>query len=67
MDLEDYERHLVGLLCWTCQAATGPCNDRRRQCPRCRKKWSYDRRWAQWELLKGNRSRAGDERRAVGT
>src|SRR4051794_1823992 len=52
MDLNDYERHLVGLLCWGCHAATGPCNARQRQCPRCRKKWSYDRRRTQWELLK---------------
>src|SRR3954453_3083624 len=52
MDLNDYERHLVGLLCWTCHAATGPCNARQRQCPRCRRKWSYVRRRTQWELLK---------------
>jgi transposase len=52
MDLNDYERHLVGLLCWSCHAATGHCNARQRQCPRCRKKWSYDRRRTQWELLK---------------
>jgi transposase len=52
MDLDDYERHLVGLLCWVCHAATGPCSARQRQCPRCRKKWSYDRRRTQWGLLK---------------
>src|SRR4051794_4852653 len=52
MDLNDYERHLIGLLCWDCHAATGACNARQRQCPRCRKKWSYDRRRTQWELLK---------------
>src|SRR3954463_5784036 len=52
MELDDYERHLVGLLCWTCHAATGPCNARQRQCPRCRRKWSYDRRRTRWELLK---------------
>ena len=50
MDLDDYERHLVGLLCWSCHAATGPCNARQRQCHCCRKKWSYDRRRTQWEL-----------------
>ena len=52
MDLEDYERHLVGLLCWACHSATGRCNARQRQCPRCRKKWSYDRKRTRWELLK---------------
>src|SRR4051812_17508731 len=52
MELDDYERHLVGLLCWACHAATGPCNARQRQCPRCRRKWSYDRRRTRWELLK---------------
>ena len=52
MTYEDYERHLVGLLCWVCHAATGPCNARQRQCPRCRREWSYDRRRTQWELLK---------------
>jgi transposase len=52
MDLDDYERHLVGLLCWACHAATGPCNARQRQCPRCRRKWSYDRERTRWELLK---------------
>ncbi len=51
MDLDDYERHLVGLPCWTCHAATGACNARQRQCPRRRRKWSYDRRRTQWELL----------------
>ncbi len=52
MELADYERHLVGLLCWSCHAATGPCNARQRQCPRCRKRWSYDRKRIHWELLK---------------
>ena len=52
MELADYERHLVCLLCWACHAATGPCNVRQRQCPRCRKKWSYDRKRTRWELLK---------------
>src|SRR3954464_9464268 len=52
MDLNDYERHLVGLLCWDCHAATGACNARQRQCPRCRKKWSYHRKRTRRELLK---------------
>ena len=52
MDLEDSERHLVGLLCWACHSATGRCNARQRQCPRCRLKWSDDRKPTRWELLK---------------
>ncbi len=52
MDLDDYERHLVGSLCWSCHVSTGPCNARQRQCPRCRKKWSYGLRRVQWELMK---------------
>ena len=38
-------------MCWACHAATGSCNARQRQCPRCRRKWSYDRRRTKWELL----------------
>src|SRR5512147_3258386 len=52
MTSEDYGRHVVGLLCWHCHAAMTPCHARRRQCPRCRRKWSYDRRRTRWELLK---------------
>ena len=52
MTLNDYERHLIGLLCWRCHEATRPCHLRQRQCPACRRKWSYERRRVQWELLK---------------
>src|SRR4051794_36798065 len=58
MNLDDYERHLIGLLCWACHAATGACNPRQRQCPRCRKRWSYDRKRTRWELLKAFRLNA---------
>ena len=34
------------------------CNARQREGPRCRKKWSYDRRRTQWELIKAFRLNA---------
>jgi len=52
MTFEEYERHLIGQLCWACHAATVGCHARQRQCPRCRRKWSYASRRLQWELLK---------------
>ncbi|MGH3515140.1 MAG: IS1595 family transposase [Pseudonocardiaceae bacterium] len=52
MTLSDYERHLIGQLCWVCHAATQPCHRRQRRCPSCRRKWSYERRRVRWELLK---------------
>jgi transposase len=52
MTLNEYERHLIGQLCWTCHAATAGSHARQRQCPQCRRKWSYDRRRTRWELLR---------------
>jgi transposase len=52
MDLYNYERHLVGQLCWRCHEATRPSHRRQRRCPACRRKWSYERRRVRWELLK---------------
>ena len=52
MTLSDYERHLIGLLCWRCRRATHPSSGRQRQCPACRAKWSYHRRGTDWELLR---------------
>jgi transposase len=52
MTLDDYERHLIGQLCWLCHAATQRSSARQRQCPRCRAKWSYHHRRTRWELLK---------------
>jgi len=48
----EYERHLIGQLCWNCHAATTASSARQRQCPRCRRKWSYATRRLRWELLK---------------
>lgn len=52
MTLDEYERHLIGQLCWGCHVATRPSSARQRQCPACRAKWSYERRRTRWELLK---------------
>jgi transposase len=52
MNRADYERHLVGMLCWRCHEATKPSHRRQRRCPACRAKWSYHGRQIDWELLK---------------
>ncbi len=52
MDLYDFERHLVGQLCWHCHEATRPSHRLQRRCPACRRKWSYERRRVRWEPLK---------------
>ena len=52
MTIEEYEKHLVGELCWSCHEATHKCSSRQRQCPRCRKKICYLRSQRQWSLLK---------------
>ena len=52
MTLLDFERHLIGQLCWACHAATRPSHERQRRCPACRRKWSYERRRVRWELTK---------------
>lgn len=52
MTLEEYERHLVGQLCWWCHHATHRSSGRQRQCPGCRAKWSYHHRKIEWELLR---------------
>ena len=52
MTSEEYERHLIGQLCWACHAATAASHARQRQCPRCRRKWSYHTRRLRWERLK---------------
>ncbi len=37
-----FNRHLTRKLCWIDGAATHASSARQRQCPRCRRKWSYD-------------------------
>ena len=52
MERRDYEKRLIGELCRDCRAATHGSAARQRQCPRCRRKWSYEQRRQQWEILK---------------
>ena len=47
----EYERHPIGQLCWNGQAATQASSARQRQCPRCRRTWSYATRRLYGELL----------------
>jgi transposase len=54
MDVSDYERHLIGQLCWRCHEATRPSHRRQRRCPACRRKWGCERRRVRWELLKAS-------------
>src|SRR3954454_2621765 len=52
MDVKEYERHLIGRLCWRCHEASRPSNERQHRCPACRREWSYEQRRLRWELLK---------------
>lgn len=52
MTIQGYEKHLIGELCWECHEATKPSSGRQRQCPRCRRKWSYVQAQQQWGLLR---------------
>lgn len=50
MTQEEYCLHLDGQLCWRCHCSTHASHARQRQCPQCRKKWSYARRQLEWSL-----------------
>lgn len=52
MSWQEYERHLEKQLCWICHRPTHQSHRRQRQCPLCRRKWSYHRRRMEWELMK---------------
>src|SRR4029079_5335869 len=52
MDLYDYERHLIGQLCWHCHEATRPSRGRQRRCSACRRTWGYEQRRIRWGRLK---------------
>jgi hypothetical protein len=52
VEVEEYERHLVEQLCWLCHVPTHTSHRQQRQCPKCRRKWSFRRRLKQWQLLK---------------
>lgn len=49
MNSEDFDRYLSGRLCWIDEAPTRASSARQRQCPQCRRKWSYDRLRKRWE------------------
>lgn len=51
MTWEEYERHLEKRLCWHCHRPTHQSHRRQRQCPLCRRKWSYHRRMMEWKLV----------------
>lgn len=52
MRLRDYERHLTDQLCWLCHLPTSRSSAQQRQCPRCRRKWSFRQRQLRWDLLR---------------
>ena len=49
MTAEDFDRYLRRRLCWIDGAPTHASSARQRQCPHCRRKWSYDRLRMRWE------------------
>jgi transposase len=51
MTWTEYERHVVGLLCWDCREATRPSHLLQRRCPKCLKKWSYQHRLLEHGLI----------------
>jgi transposase len=51
MSQKEYERHLERQLCWICHRPTHQSHRHQRQCPLCRRKWSYHRRTAEWKLM----------------
>jgi len=52
MNWNEYERHVVGQLCWDCHVSTSPSHHVQRRCDGCRRKWRYQTRRIRWELLK---------------
>lgn len=46
-----YEDHLTRGLCWVCGVPTRRSHLQQRQCPACRRKWSFVRLRADWALL----------------
>jgi hypothetical protein len=49
MTLQAFEEHLQLRLCWECHVPTHGCHLHQRQCPACRRKWSYQRLTRLWE------------------
>lgn len=51
MQIADYEKHLIGQLCWDCHKTTHKSSERQRQCPECKHKWSFHQKQIEWKLL----------------
>ena len=51
MTVNEHEKHLFGELCWPCHVATHASFARQKQCPKCRRKWSYRNKQIEWKLL----------------
>lgn len=50
MNASGYNRYLTRQLCWIDGTPTHGSSARQRQCPRCRRKWSFDGLAKQWLL-----------------
>jgi len=62
MTAEDFDRFLRRRLCWIDGTPTHASSARQRQCPHCRRKWSYDRLLLRWNAaleLAAGQSRVG--------
>lgn len=60
MTAEDFDHFLRRRICWLDGTPTHASSARQRQCPHCRRKWSYDRlllRWGAALALAAGRSR----------
>ena len=49
--IEVYRLYVAQALCWVDGVPTHNSSDRQRQCPKCRRKWSYDRLGTELDLL----------------
>jgi hypothetical protein len=61
MTAEDFDRFLRRRLCWIDGTPTHASSARQRQCPHCRRKWSYHRLILHWDValaLAAGKSRA---------
>ena len=52
MNWKEYEKYLFGELCWNCGISTSFSEGKRMRCKKCRKKWNYENRKKEWNLLK---------------
>lgn len=50
MTAEEFDRFLRRRLCWIDGTPTHGSSAKQRQCPHCRRKWSYDRLLQRWDV-----------------